>query len=143
MKIVQFFILISIFIFPHSVNSLEIELVDNMSFDVVVGGSKNIVIIDPSTNSAGALFFRVKGDAKQKIQVAVLESSYQMRNASTGREVKLNKFKYGCALNKRGRVRLDSVGDSGLLCIGAKAIVKSSSKTGLFQAVITVEVDYL
>jgi hypothetical protein len=66
-----------------------------------------------------------------------------MLNPQTGRKVVVKRFKYGCGLNRRGRVRLNGQGQSGVLCIGARAIVTPASQSGVFSVVIPFKVNYL
>ena len=123
--------------------TLAIELIEDLQFDVVVGGTKTVTVISPNENSLGAMLFRVTGTPNKKIKVKMQAKQSRMRSNRNTDEVVISKFKFGCGLNKRGKVRLNSRGESGVLCIGAKAVVKANVDAGSFQTNIPFVVDYL
>ncbi|WP_104401512.1 hypothetical protein [Vibrio penaeicida] len=126
----------------HSI-AIEITQLEPMEFETTVGGSKTVVFLKPSVSTNGVLLFRVTGDPSRKIQVKVNGSEFRMLNSQSGRHVVVKRFKYGCGLNKKGRVRLNGQGQSGVLCIGARAVVKASSQSGMFSVVVPFTVKYL
>ncbi|MBD1555672.1 hypothetical protein HC752_01820 [Vibrio sp. S9_S30] len=126
----------------HSV-PIEITQLAPMQFETTVGGSRTVVYLKPDTSTNGVFLFRVAGVPTKKIQVTVNGSEFRMLNPLSGRHVIVKGFKYGCGLNIRGRVRLNGQGQSGVLCIGARAVVKASSKSGVFLTSIPFTVKYL
>lgn len=126
-----------------SAETLAIEIIEDMQFDVVVGGTKTVMVISPNESTFGAMLFKVTGTPNQKIKVKMQDKQGRLRSNRTADEIVISKFKFGCGLNKRGKVRLNSRGESGLLCIGAKAVVKANVDAGNFKANIPFVVDYL
>ncbi|BCL70878.1 hypothetical protein VINI7043_18671 [Vibrio nigripulchritudo ATCC 27043] len=126
-----------------AIASLAITQLEPMVFEPTVGGAKTVVYLQPTTSTNGVFLFRISGDPNKKIQVRVDGKDFKMLNGQTGKTVVVKRFKYGCGLNKKGRIRLDGQGQSGVLCIGARAVVKSSSQSGHFSVVVPITVKYL